>query len=189
MNSACDKEYKNIQREQMSRNSCADRKVMGDGVIFGEKKSIACKLKKECSIKLTLHRACSMLSRGDVSGNCKFPVVNRGGLVRGRLAGRKKDLSLTMSHTHTHTHIHGRSLFLYFVSLRAESVFVVGGDIRDANRDNIPRYNIPRELDCGVTTSRWERTHTQARARTHIHICRYDCVSRDKSVIRRSSYD
>lgn len=68
------------------------------------KKSTARRHKEERSIKPTLlYRAYSMLSRGDISGNWKFPVENagrRGAGPRTRLAGRKRDLSHRVTGDH-----------------------------------------------------------------------------------------
>lgn len=124
-------EYKNIQSKCLTFTYRSKSYERWSSVIFRKKKSIACRLKEERSIKLTLYRAYSILSRGDVSGNWKFPVTDGGGLVRGRLADRKKDLSLTMSHLHIH--IRGIAVSLFRI---APSGFGLRGRRRYSRRES-----------------------------------------------------
>lgn len=85
------------------------------------RKKIACRLEKGRSIKTDVVSRVLDAVQERCIGNWKFPVADGGGLVRGRPAGRKKDLSLTPCHT---THIHTRTLHAadhhFFISYRSE---------------------------------------------------------------------
>lgn len=126
-----------------------------------KKESTACRLKKERPIKsMLLYHA--MLSRGDISGNWKFPV-GRGGPARGRLAGRKREICLTVSRE-------------IAISLFRAAPSGIGLRRREysTTRGNILLYNIPRELDWGYkrasTTCTHTYTHTHVYTRMYVHI-------------------